>query len=69
MNAVRAWMDRFADYVATKREMADALRAVIVAGSLKPPVPARPSAGGSVCHRVPSYVLCAPPIPLRNSGR
>src|ERR1700733_7610400 len=26
--ALRAWMDRFADYVAAKREMADALRAV-----------------------------------------
>lgn len=30
--ALRAWMDRFADYVATKREMADALRAVIASG-------------------------------------
>src|SRR5437879_6401556 len=26
--ALRSWMDRFAEYVATKREMADALRAV-----------------------------------------
>jgi|SRR5208282_2939532 len=32
--ALRAWMDRFADYVATKREMADALRAVIVSGAI-----------------------------------
>ncbi|MBQ0926873.1 helix-turn-helix transcriptional regulator [Saccharopolyspora endophytica] len=32
--ALRAWMDRFADYIATKREMAEALRAVITATSL-----------------------------------
>jgi AcrR family transcriptional regulator len=32
--ALRAWMDRFADYVAAKREMADALRAVFAAGSV-----------------------------------
>ena len=29
-----AWMDRFADYVAAKREMADALRAVFAAGAV-----------------------------------
>jgi AcrR family transcriptional regulator len=32
--ALRAWMDRFADYVAAKREMADTLRAVFAAGSV-----------------------------------
>ncbi len=32
--ALRAWMDRFADYVATKRELADALRAVVVSGAI-----------------------------------
>jgi AcrR family transcriptional regulator len=32
--ALRAWMDRFADYVRAKREMADALRAVFAAGSV-----------------------------------
>jgi AcrR family transcriptional regulator len=32
--ALRAWMDVFADYVAAKREMADALRAVFAAGSM-----------------------------------
>lgn len=32
--ALRAWMDRFADYLASKREMAEALRAVITATSL-----------------------------------
>ncbi|WP_327293803.1 MULTISPECIES: helix-turn-helix domain-containing protein [unclassified Streptomyces] len=32
--ALREWMDRFADYVATKREMADALRAVIASGAV-----------------------------------
>ncbi|WP_327045928.1 TetR/AcrR family transcriptional regulator [Microbispora sp. NBC_01189] len=31
--ALRTWMDRFADYLATKRGMADALRAVIAAGA------------------------------------
>ncbi|KXK58716.1 transcriptional regulator [Micromonospora rosaria] len=31
--AVRAWMDRFVDYLATKRDMADALRLVIAAGA------------------------------------
>ncbi|MDO3706058.1 helix-turn-helix domain-containing protein [Micromonospora sp. C28SCA-DRY-2] len=31
--ATRAWMDRFVDYFATKRGMADALRLVIAAGS------------------------------------
>ncbi|MGW5263727.1 TetR/AcrR family transcriptional regulator [Microbispora sp. NPDC004025] len=31
--ALRAWMDRFVDYLATKRGMADALRAVIAAGA------------------------------------
>ncbi|MEU8297156.1 helix-turn-helix domain-containing protein [Micromonospora sp. NPDC048909] len=31
--AVRAWMDRFIDYLSTKRGMADALRLVIAAGS------------------------------------
>ncbi|GAA3626573.1 TetR/AcrR family transcriptional regulator [Kineosporia mesophila] len=30
--ALRRWMDRFVDYMATKREMADALRAVIASG-------------------------------------
>jgi AcrR family transcriptional regulator len=30
--AMRAWMDRFVDYMATKRGMADALRAVIASG-------------------------------------
>lgn len=33
-NALREWMERFADYVATKREMADALRASIVSGAI-----------------------------------
>jgi len=32
--ALRAWMDRFADYIATKREMADALRTVIASGAI-----------------------------------
>src|ERR1700730_15306556 len=30
--ALRAWMDRFIDYLATKHGMADALRAVIASG-------------------------------------
>jgi AcrR family transcriptional regulator len=30
--AMRTWMDRFVDYMATKRGMADALRAVIASG-------------------------------------
>ena len=30
--ATRAWMDRFVDYMTTKRGMADALRAVIASG-------------------------------------
>jgi AcrR family transcriptional regulator len=32
--ALRTWMDRFAEYVATKRGMADALRAVVASGSI-----------------------------------
>jgi AcrR family transcriptional regulator len=32
--ALRGWMDRFADYVMAKREMADALRAVFAAGTV-----------------------------------
>lgn len=32
--ALRAWMDRFADHVAAKREMADTLRAVIASGAV-----------------------------------
>jgi AcrR family transcriptional regulator len=32
--ALRAWMDRFADYVTAKREMADALRAVFASGAV-----------------------------------
>jgi len=32
--ALRAWMDRFADYVAAKREMADTLRAVFATGTV-----------------------------------
>ncbi|HTW02735.1 MAG TPA: helix-turn-helix domain-containing protein [Streptosporangiaceae bacterium] len=32
--ALRAWMDRFADYVTAKQEMADALRAVFASGSV-----------------------------------
>jgi AcrR family transcriptional regulator len=32
--ALRAWMGRFADYVAAKREMADALRSVFAAGTV-----------------------------------
>ncbi|GGO19970.1 TetR family transcriptional regulator [Microbispora rosea subsp. aerata] len=31
--AMRTWMDRFADYLATKRGMADALRTVIASGA------------------------------------
>jgi AcrR family transcriptional regulator len=33
--ALRAWMDRFADYVATKRGMAETLRAVVASGPIK----------------------------------
>jgi AcrR family transcriptional regulator len=32
--ALRAWMDRFADFVAAKREIADALRAVFASGAV-----------------------------------
>ncbi len=32
--ALRAWMDRFADYVATKRGMAETLRAVVASGAI-----------------------------------
>jgi AcrR family transcriptional regulator len=32
--AMRAWMDRFADYVATKRGMADTLRALVAEGTI-----------------------------------
>jgi AcrR family transcriptional regulator len=32
--ALRAWMDRFADYVTAKREMADTLRAVFASGAM-----------------------------------
>jgi AcrR family transcriptional regulator len=32
--ALRAWMDRFADYVTAKQEMADALRAVFASGTV-----------------------------------
>ena len=32
--ALRTWMDRFADYIATKREMAEALRALIASGAV-----------------------------------
>jgi AcrR family transcriptional regulator len=32
--ALRAWMDRFSDYVATKRDMADTLRAIIASGAV-----------------------------------
>jgi AcrR family transcriptional regulator len=32
--ALRAWMDGFADYVAAKREMAEALRAVFASGAV-----------------------------------
>ena len=32
--ALRAWMDRFAGYVATKREMADALRVLLADGTI-----------------------------------
>ena len=32
--ALRLWLDRFADYVAAKREMADALRAVFASGAV-----------------------------------
>jgi AcrR family transcriptional regulator len=32
--AVRTWMDRFADYVAAKRGMADTLRALVAAGAV-----------------------------------
>ena len=32
--ALRAWMGRYADFVATKRGMAEALRAVIAAGAV-----------------------------------
>jgi AcrR family transcriptional regulator len=33
--ALRLWMDRFADYVAAKRGMADALRAVVASGAIR----------------------------------
>jgi AcrR family transcriptional regulator len=32
--AMRAWMDRFADYVATKRGMADTLRTLVAEGTI-----------------------------------
>jgi AcrR family transcriptional regulator len=34
VRALRLWMDRFADYVAAKREMADTLRAVFASGAV-----------------------------------
>ena len=34
--ALRAWMGRYADFVATKRGMAEALRAAIAAGAVAP---------------------------------
>ncbi|MFI7081526.1 TetR/AcrR family transcriptional regulator [Micromonospora sp. NPDC049903] len=33
VEAIREWMDRFIDYLTTKREMADALRLVIASGT------------------------------------
>ena len=33
-DAMRIWMDRFADYVATKRGMADTLRALVAEGTI-----------------------------------
>jgi AcrR family transcriptional regulator len=33
-DALRAWMDRFADYVALKRDMADTLRMIIASGAV-----------------------------------
>jgi len=35
--ALRAWMDRFSGYVTAKREMADALRAVVASGGVTVP--------------------------------
>jgi AcrR family transcriptional regulator len=32
--ALRTWMDRFADYIATKREMAEAMRALFASGAV-----------------------------------
>ncbi|MBY8857566.1 TetR/AcrR family transcriptional regulator [Nocardia sp. CA2R105] len=32
--ALRSWMDRFGDYISAKREMAEALRAVIASGAI-----------------------------------
>ncbi|WP_067670284.1 TetR/AcrR family transcriptional regulator [Nocardia miyunensis] len=32
--ALRVWMDRFGDYISAKREMADALRAIIASGAI-----------------------------------
>ncbi|WP_067887247.1 TetR/AcrR family transcriptional regulator [Nocardia vaccinii] len=32
--ALRAWMDRFGDYISAKREMADAVRAIIASGAI-----------------------------------
>ena len=32
--ALRTWMDRFADYIATKRDMAEALREIITSGAV-----------------------------------
>jgi len=32
--ALRTWMDRFADYIATKRDMAEALRDIIASGAV-----------------------------------
>jgi len=33
-DALRAWMDRFAGYVAAKRDMADTLRVIVAAGAI-----------------------------------
>src|SRR6476469_633255 len=35
-DALRAWMDQFADYVALKRDMADTLRRIIASGAVTP---------------------------------
>jgi AcrR family transcriptional regulator len=45
--ALRTWMDRFVDYLATKRGMADALRAVIASGG-NPYAPSRAALTGAV---------------------
>ena len=69
-DAMRRWMDRYAAFVATKKGMADSLRAIAAAGAVEPNETRESivSAVGSFSRPAPPMAACGPTCALTTSS-